>query len=60
MRVGTHESLLQELNLERIGATVCIKYIDPTDQKKGGRADVTIANLKKLIPKAKSEKVRFL
>jgi len=50
----------KELNLERIGATVCIKYIDPADQKKGGRADVTITNLKKLIPKAKSEKVHLV
>jgi len=50
----------KELNLERIGATVCIKYIDPSDQKKGGRADVTIANLKKLIPRAKSEKVHLV
>ena len=43
--------------MEKIGATFCIKYIDPANQKKGGRAEVTIANLKKLIPAAKSEKV---
>ena len=51
------DNLAQELNLERIGATICLKYIDPANQKRGGKADITIANLKKLIPRAKSEKV---
>jgi hypothetical protein len=50
-------SNVQELNLERYGATVCIKYIDPANQRRGGRAEITIANLKKLIPFAQSEKV---
>lgn len=50
----------KELNLTKIGATVCIKYIDPANQRKGGRAEVTIANLKKLIPQAKSEKVHLV
>jgi hypothetical protein len=48
---------VQELNLEWYGTTMCIKYIDPADQRKGGRAETTIANLKKLIPAATSEKV---
>jgi hypothetical protein len=57
--VSTYSISMQELNLEKIGATVCIKYIDPANQRKGGRAEVTIANLKKLIPAAKSEKVCY-
>lgn len=50
----------KEYNLEKIGVSVCIKYIDPAQQLRGGKAEITIANLQKLIPKAKSEKVHVV
>jgi len=49
----------KEFSLDRLGVNVGIKYIDPSNQAKGGKADITVNNLKKLIPKAKSELVKL-
>ena len=47
----------KEFNLNSVGASVKIKYDDPSNQLKGGRAQVTIDNLKKYVKRARSEKV---
>lgn len=47
----------KEFNLSSAGVSVKIKYHDPSNQLKGGRAMVTIDNLKKYVKRARSEKV---
>merc|ERR1719462_434274 len=44
----------KEFNLNAIGGVVRIKYDDPNNQLKGGKAEVVIENLKKYVKQAKS------
>jgi len=47
----------REFNIAALGAHVGIKYNDPSNRLKGGSADITIDNLKKLVKQARSSKV---
>jgi len=47
----------KQFNLEKLGIHAGIKYVDPANRWKGGKAHIVVDNLKKLIPRAKSEKV---
>jgi len=49
----------KEFNLNSVGASVKIKYDDPNNQLKGGRAQITVDDLKKYIKRAKSSKVQL-
>ena len=42
-----------------MGVKVGIDYIDPNNQLKGGKLDVSVDNLKRIFPKARSEKVEL-
>merc|ERR1711931_392350 len=45
-------------NFNAMGVAVGIDYKDPNNKLKGGKLDLTIDNLKRLVPMAKSEKVK--
>merc|ERR1712168_236179 len=45
-------------NFNAMGVEVGIDYKDPNNKLKGGKLDLTIDNLKRLVPMAKSEKVK--
>jgi len=47
----------REFNIAALGAHVGVKFNDPSNKLKGGSADITIDNLKKLVKQAKSTKV---
>jgi len=47
----------REFNIAALGAHVGIKYADPANRLRGGSADITIDNLKKLVARARSSKV---
>merc|ERR1712121_1224 len=47
----------REFNIAALGAHVGVKFSDPSNKLKGGSADITIDNLKKLVKQAKSTKV---
>jgi len=47
----------REFNVAALGAHVGIKFNDPNNRLKGGNADITIDNLKKLVSRARSTKV---
>jgi hypothetical protein len=49
----------KEFNLDSVGVSVKIKYDDPNNQLKGGRAHLSVDNLKKYIKRAKSSKVEL-
>jgi len=49
----------KEFNLNAIGGVVRIKYDDPNNQLKGGKAEVVIENLKKYVKQAKSSYVKL-
>merc|ERR1711914_29669 len=45
-------------NFNAMGVAVGIDYKDPNNKLKGGKLDLNIDNLKRLVPMAKSEKVK--
>jgi len=45
-------------NFNAMGVEVGIDYKDPNNKLKGGKLDLTIDNLKRLVPNARSEKVK--
>lgn len=49
----------KEFNLNSVGASVKIKYDDPENQLKGGKAQVVFENLKKYVKRAKSSFVKL-
>lgn len=49
----------REFNLDSVGASVKIKYDDPNNQLKGGRAQISVDDLKKYVKRARSSKVKL-
>lgn len=49
----------KEFNLNSVGASVKIKYDDPNNQLKGGKAQISIDNLKQYVKRARSSKVQL-
>jgi len=49
----------KEFNLESVGVHVKVKYDDPNNQLKGGKAQVVVDNLKKYVKRARSSKVQL-
>jgi len=49
----------KEFKLDTIGGVVRIKYDDPNNQLKGGKAEVVIDNLKKYVKQARSSYVKL-
>merc|ERR1712142_1445648 len=49
----------KDFRFDALGLQVQIKYLDPNNQLKGGKAVITIDNLKKYVKRARSTKVQL-
>jgi len=49
----------KEFSLSSVGASVKIKYDDPNNKLKGGKAQITVDDLKKYVSSARSSKVQL-